>query len=164
MQATKKNQQGMMLLEALLGILIFSLAVLALVAMASTAVTVQADAQFRSDAMKLAQHISSEIWTGVDRTTEVVGGVKMSVVTAASLQQFQHKATGGSCAFTGAASARSEVTDWVASVQNILPGSSDAMQQIIVNPAINNQVFITICWRAPADNQTRHYTLATYVN
>ena len=43
-----------MLLEALHGILIFSLAVLALVAMASTAVTVQADAQFRSDAMKLA--------------------------------------------------------------------------------------------------------------
>ena len=84
MQATKKNQQGMMLLEALLGILIFSLAVLALVAMASTAVTVQADAQFRSDAMKLAQEAELDL-------VKIVPGAKPPVCKIVDYGKYKYE-------------------------------------------------------------------------
>ena len=44
------RQRGMFLLEALVGILIFSIGILALVAMQATAITAQADAQYRVEA------------------------------------------------------------------------------------------------------------------
>lgn len=159
-----KSQKGVFLLEALIGILIFSFGVLALVAMAATAVTVQSDAQFRTEAMNLAQRVSSDIWTGVDRTKQTINGAEMSVVTTTSLDDFQHAPTGSNCAFSGGASARQEVLDWENAVKATLPGSGNGMQQVKVSSATNNQVTITICWRAPSDNQVRHYTLVTYVN
>jgi type IV pilus assembly protein PilV len=67
------SQSGVVLLEALIGILIFSMGILAMVALGATAATVQADAQYRTEAMNLAERISSAIWTGVDRTQTIKG-------------------------------------------------------------------------------------------
>jgi len=50
-----------MLLEALIGILIFSIGILALIAMQSTAVTQVRDAQYRTEASVLADRIMGEL-------------------------------------------------------------------------------------------------------
>ncbi len=59
------SQQGVILLEALIGILIFSLGVLALVAMQAVSVSNVSNARYRTEAAFLANEIISEIW--VDR-------------------------------------------------------------------------------------------------
>jgi hypothetical protein len=90
MKTLERSQSGSVLLEALIGILIFSLGILSMVALGATAATVQADAQYRTEAMNLAERVLSQIWTGVDRTQETINGVVMSVVSASSLTDFQH--------------------------------------------------------------------------
>lgn len=169
MKTLERSQAGSVLLEALIGILIFSLGILSMVALGATAVNVQADAQYRTEAMNLAERILSQIWTGVDRTQETINGVVMSVVSASSLNNYQHFSNGENCVFTGSASTMPAVVDWVATLlptgkPSPLPGSTAGRQQIKVVPANNNQVSITICWQTPSDNKVRHYTLVSYVN
>ena len=168
MKTLERSQSGIVLLEALIGILIFSLGILSMVALGATAATVQADAQYRTEAMNLAERVLSQIWTGVDRTQQTINGVVMSMVSASSLTDFQHFGDGDNCVFTGSASTNPAIVDWVATLQptgkpSPLPGST-GKQQIRVNTAVNNQVSITICWQAPSDNKLRHYTLVSYVN
>jgi type IV pilus assembly protein PilV len=62
------HQQGFMLLEALVAILVFSIGILALVGMQATATRFSTDAQFRSTASYLANQRMSDIWVA-DRTT-----------------------------------------------------------------------------------------------
>src|SRR3990167_3668994 len=59
-------QRGVFLIEALLGILIFSLGILSLVAMQTAAVSAQSDARYRIDAANLADQIISEISLNVN--------------------------------------------------------------------------------------------------
>jgi type IV pilus assembly protein PilV len=151
------SQSGVVLLEALIGIMIFSIGILALVALGTTAITVQADAQYRTEAMNLAERMSSAIWTGVARTPE-------GEVDPVALAAYRQQDGGDDCTFSGSEATRQEVIDWLAAVRSSLPGSVEEMQQVAVNPARHNQVSITICWQAPADQRVRHYTLVTYVN
>ena len=65
MTPNPSGQQGVILLEALIGILIFSLGVLALVAMQAVSVSNVSNARYRTEAAFLANEIISEIW--VDR-------------------------------------------------------------------------------------------------
>ncbi|MBK7423202.1 MAG: prepilin-type cleavage/methylation domain-containing protein, partial [Propionivibrio sp.] len=67
MKTTAHSQQGVFLIEALIGILIFSLGVLAMVALGTTAVSAQSDAQYRTEAANLATEIASEISLHADR-------------------------------------------------------------------------------------------------
>lgn len=167
MNQMKPIQSGFFLLEALIGILVFSLGVLAMIALGTTAVTMQADAQYRSEAMNLAERISSDIWTGVVRTQVVVNGASMSEVDTVSLAAFQQDQTvTAACSFTGGDSANAAVVSWRNAIRASLPGSLPGMQRIAVNTAAGtgNQVTITICWQAPSDNKKREYTLVTYVN
>ena len=78
----RKYQSGVMLLEALIGILIFSMGILAMIAMQAAAVTASADAQYRSEAAYLANQIISEMWVNVDRST--------SASLQTSLNNFQY--------------------------------------------------------------------------
>src|SRR5207244_5927649 len=55
------RQQGVMLIEALIGILIFSIGILALIGMQGTAVKNATDARFRSDAAYLANRMAAQM-------------------------------------------------------------------------------------------------------
>ena len=59
----RKAQNGVMLLEALIAILIFSLGILGLVGMQASAVRASRDAQFRSEAGLLANELIGEMRT-----------------------------------------------------------------------------------------------------
>jgi type IV pilus assembly protein PilV len=56
------KQRGVLMLEALIGILIFSIGVLALVAMQATAISQTTDARYRSEAAFQADKMIGAIW------------------------------------------------------------------------------------------------------
>jgi type IV pilus assembly protein PilV len=51
-----------MLLEALIGILIFSLGILSLVALQATSIQLTSDAKYRTDASLLANRLIGQMW------------------------------------------------------------------------------------------------------
>jgi len=61
-QDMKKPQQGSVLIEALVGILIFSMGVLALVGLQSAMVKNTSDAKYRADASFIAHQRLSSLW------------------------------------------------------------------------------------------------------
>ena len=161
-----KPQRGFFLIEAMVAILIFSLGVLGLIAMSSTAVSSQSDAQFRTDAASLADAIAGQIALGVNRLGPNAAAARAN--KAASLQAFNHlPTTGAACVYGGGATADPNVLTLLARAAAIMPGAGATTQQIIVSPNLPgnfNRVQITLCWRAASDTAWRHHTLVTYVN
>jgi type IV pilus assembly protein PilV len=60
-----RSQAGVMLIEALIGILIFSIGILALIGMQGAAIRNTTDARYRSEASFLANQILGQMW--IDR-------------------------------------------------------------------------------------------------
>src|SRR5258707_11034991 len=60
---TTRRQGGVMLLEALIAILIFSIGILAVVGMQATAMKAVTDARSRSEAALYANQLLAQIWT-----------------------------------------------------------------------------------------------------
>ena len=156
-------QRGFFLIEAMVAILIFALGILGLVAMSSTAVSSQSDAQYRTDAASLADAMAGQIALGLNRTGATPAAVAAN--KAASLVAFAHQPGGAACAYGGGATADLNLLALVNRAAAIMPGAGPATQQIVVNPAGNfNRVEITLCWKSPSDTAWRHHTLVTYVN
>lgn len=144
-----RAQRGVMLLEALMGILIFSIGILALVAMQAQAFRASAEAKYRSDASYLANSIVGRMWT--DRT---------------NLAAYKHRETdtaGKICEPTGTNSTKADVTAWMAKIAADLPGASASLQQIKVNTA-TNEVTVSVCWVSPQDNEPHRHQVVAYIN
>ena len=170
----KKSQSGMMLIEALIAILIFSLGILGMVAMGSVAIAAQSDSQYRTEAANYASEIASRI--SLDMAQASYGGPTLS--------NYAHQpANGGYCSFAGAPSGQQIVTDWVNRVAGVadpkigLPGATITSQQIAVDQTPGagfNRVTITICWQPPSSRAStfsnmafappHQYQLVTYIN
>lgn len=139
MKAAHTSQQGVVLLEALIAILIFSLGILAIVGLQATSVKLSSDAKFRSDANLLIDQIIGQMWVS-DRTSATL--------------QTNFQGSGG----TGGGAYAS----WVAAVANTLPGVSGvpANQPAITVVTSNltttpsSQVTITVKWQLPGDPAT----------
>jgi type IV pilus assembly protein PilV len=138
-----------MLLEAMVGILIFSIGILSVVALQTTAIKVQADAKYRADAAYLSNRIIGTIWG--DR---------------ANIANYAHRTSAGgtSCDPSGTDSAAANVTTWLAQVAATLPGATSQYQQIKIDTASSNQVTVTICWKTPQETTWRNHRTVTYVN
>jgi len=170
----RSYQSGMMLLEALIGILIFSIGILALVAMQTAAVSSVADAQYRVEAVNLSNQVLANIWTTVDRSSDAA--------FTASLLNFEHRSTGSpdSCDFQGADSTAAGVVSWYNMIQTgsgnglltpprpLLPGGGNPnYQQIQVDTGTNNRITVTICWlppNAPPGSSPNRQTTVGYIN
>lgn len=155
-----QNQKGVMLLEALIGILIFSVGILAMVGMQAAAFSASADAKNRAEAAAFASEIISQIWMGVDRSSDA------NLIT--SLNNFQLNTGGSDCAFTGgqADGTNTVLAQWVSDVTNSatgLLGATAGMQQILVSTADLNRVTVTVCWQTPQDTAKRRHQVISYV-
>ncbi len=141
-----KQQSGMMLLEGLIAILIFSLGIIALVGMQAMSVKQVSDAKYRTDASLLANQLIGAMWVG-DRTPATLKTNFDTSGTAAGL------------------------TDWLTTVQSTLPGITDEVNQPDVTVtsgvgASDGTVTITMYWLAPSDagTQDRHkYTTVAQI-
>lgn len=63
---SKKTQQGVMLLEVLIALLIFSMGILALVGLQAAMVSNTTNAKYRADASYIAQQKIGEMWADSD--------------------------------------------------------------------------------------------------
>lgn len=173
---SRHSQQGSFMLEALIGMIIFFMGVLTMIALQASSIAIQADSQYRVEAGNLADQILGQINLNARDNT--------GTVVAATLAGFSHQAVGGTttcrlattdadattdcCNFSGGASANPLVTAWVADVSTNtatrLPGSTAARQQIIVDVGTANQVAVTVCWQGPKDARPRFHRIIGYVN
>lgn len=154
------GQQGVMLLEALIGILIFSVGILAMVGMQAAAFSASADAKNRAEAAAFANQIISDIWMKVDRSSDA------NLIT--SLNSFQLNTGGTDCSFSGgpADGSNTVLAGWVSDVTNTttgLLGATASMQQILVSTANLNRVTVTVCWQTPQDTRSRKHEVISYV-
>jgi len=83
----RRVQKGAFLLEALIGILIFSLGILGIVGLQAQAIRFTNDSEYRAEAVYLANSLISQMWSD-DRSTlkanydSVVGGAKYTAFKA----------------------------------------------------------------------------------
>ncbi|MER2624328.1 MAG: hypothetical protein ABTS22_10380 [Accumulibacter sp.] len=138
-----KAQAGVMLLEALIGILIFSLGILSLVALQATSIQLTSDAKYRTDASLLANRLIGQMWA--------------SGLTPAALE-------------TAFESGGDQYNAWLADVQGIdgLPGVVAASSGIdstlpVVNVFNDGRVEITLFWRTPGMPLTGETTTTSCV-
>lgn len=144
-----RSQAGSFLLEALIGILIFTFGILGLVGLQAQSMRVTNDTEFRAEAAYLASRLVSEMWTA-DQT---------------SLQ-----ATYGSTAGNGAG--YTAFLGWIASAG--LPGSTGANKPTVlfngeITPAIpapsqqGNVVQITVLWLLPGEPAPHQYVTTAVI-
>ena len=131
------RQRGATLLEALIGILIFSIGIPALVGMQALAIKHMSDAKYRSDASFFANEIIGQMW-----------------VNRASL---------GSYAFAGAGAPPAAINSWVTSIQNGLPGVTAAANLPIITVA-GTTVTVTVRWQSPGGEGVHSHITMAYIN
>lgn len=182
------HQRGSFLLEALIGILIFFLGVLTMIALQASSIAIQADSQYRTEAGNLVDQILGQISLNSRDATGAVNAVTLASfshqptpaptgssingTSSCRLLSTDANANADCCNFSGLASANPLVTDattgWVAAVSTApatrLPGSDATRQQIVVNTAAANQVIVTVCWQGPKDARPRFQRVIGYVN
>jgi len=134
MRSEKRTSGGSVLLEALVGILIFSIGILALVAMQAESIRNTSEAKYRNDASYLANQIIGRMWAD-----------RVKADGSNNLGSYAHRTGGTVCNPSGASSAYGSVTDWLADVTATLPNAPASKQQITVGA--NNLVTVTLCWQ-----------------
>lgn len=161
-----QRQSGVMLIEAMIGILIFAIGILALVAMQATAIRAAQDSRYRTEAVNYANDLLSQMLVNINRSN--------AATFKTSVESFIHQASGADCAFSGAASTNTVVTDWAALVTNTpavsnplrppLPGATADKLQVLVDTSVGayNKITITVCWKGPDDPVARKHVLVSY--
>jgi len=138
-----------MLIEALIGILIFSIGILALIGMQGAAVKNTTDARYRSDAAYLANRIASQIRLDMG-----------------NIDSYKDSAIGN----------YAPRTTWRQQVEAALPGinlaASQRVPSIDVQPLASfagdatppSRATIVISWQQPGDTQQHQFQLVSYVS
>lgn len=169
--AFRSRQEGVLLLEVMIAIVIFAIGVLSMIAVQAASVSAQADAQFRGEAERLVDRLVTAIRMEMshDPTT---GNIDPTAFSA-----YNHQTTGdpADCSFSGTAGS-SLVTGWAADVRGVnaqgdpvpgtgLPGATAGRIQVVAaQVGGTNQLRITVCWQAPSDRRTRRHTVVAYVD
>ena len=139
------RQKGVMLLEALIAILIFSMGILAMVGMQANTINYVSDAKYRADASFIANKIIGEMW--VNRANLATYGCNPCTTS------------------NGNAGTQAWVTQMQAGGNTPLPGVTNlANQPRIVMGAVNNQVTVTVFWLPPKSSGPHSHTAIAYVN
>lgn len=135
MRARNRSQAGVMLIEALIGILIFSVGILALIGMQAAAVRSTTDAKYRSEAGFVAGQVMSQMW--VDRSNLA------SYATAVALP------------YAGR-------DNWVTRVATLLPQGTGT---IVIGSAPDlDLVTVTVTWQQPGEPQVRRFEMISRIN
>ena len=148
------GQSGVMLLEALIALLVFSLGILTVIGIQASSIRMTADAQLRSKAALLADRLVGEMWASGGDMTRLETNFK----------------TGGAA-----------YKDWLDDVKNFeaggLPGvdpNGDTAPVVTVTPggvvegkARNAEVTVTLFWRTPsmtADDPPHRHIVTSHVS
>lgn len=142
-----RNEQGVILLEALIGLLIFSVGILGMVALQAAAIQQTSDTQYRANASLLASQIIGQMWG--DR---------------GNLAAYSQTSGGGAaCNTAGAPSGYTPITQWLAQVTGELPGATPSMQTVQISGTANNVITVTVCWKSSHDIAAHHYVAVAQI-
>lgn len=129
-------QQGSVLLEGLIAILIFSMGILAIVGLQAAAIKTVADSQYRLEASFLANQLIAQMWTD-----------------AGNIPNY---------ALPGGAAAE----DWKDQVTTTLPGAASNLPTVDVDgdAASGYTVTMELNWKAPGEDAPHTYMTIAYIN
>ena len=139
-------EAGVMLIEALIGILIFSIGILALLGMQGTAIKNTTDARYRSEASFFASQISGQMWVDLD---------KLPSYDTANPMPYAAR------------------DNWVNNVANTLPGidlklpENAPLIEVGPNPGLGldtREVRVQVFWRQPGETETRRVVFLNRIN
>ena len=130
---SSSRERGVMLIEALVAILIFSIGILAVVGMQGAAIKGVTSAKYRSEAAFLAQELLAQMWTDNGNIAAY--------------------------AFAGAGAPPAKILAWVNKVQTRLPDGANQLPIVkLTNPSpaapavpTGATVQITVRWRLPEE-------------
>lgn len=136
--SSNNYQQGSILLEGLIAILIFSMGILAIVGLQAAAIKTVADSQYRLEASFLADRLVAEMWSN----TANVNGFQLP---------------GGS---------DPALTKWVADVKATLPGAKTNEPTVTVtgDAASGYEVTLQLNWKTPSETNAHNFTTVAYIN
>ena len=150
----RKSQSGVMLLEALIAILIFSLGVLGVIGMQASAVKASRDAKYRTDAGLLANELIGQMWSG-NRD-------------GATLQA-NFQGDGNQTGPTNILTDGPIYTAWQARVASTLPGTVANPSVVTVVPGVvgpprtSSLVTVTVSWSAPNEQVAHRYRVVVQI-
>jgi type IV pilus assembly protein PilV len=144
------GQSGVMLLEALIAILIFSLAILTVISIQATSLRMVADAQLRSRAALLADRLVGEMWANGGRIDDLATKFRSPDGTAYVAWRDGHVT--GANGLPGV-----DPHGDTAPTVNVTPGG------IVDGESRNAQVIVNLFWRthAMAADETPHRHIVT---
>ena len=158
MMKTIKSQQGVILIEALIGILVFALGILAMVGLQALSISNTTQSRNRAEASYFANQIIGRMWVA-DKTQLATyanyGGAASNCDNPA-----------------GAASANANVANWLKAVRGLdgsgnpiagkgLPSTTDDRAQISVAGSV---VTVRVCWRNPQETNWHVYVVTANIN
>lgn len=159
------RQSGVMLIEALIAILIFSVGVLGIIGLQGSAVKVSTDAKYRSEAALLANELIGRMWAS-DRTQATLQAAYASATNGAAYQQW---AWIGSVAATPGTQANPAA----GTVLRTLPGAIANPPTVVVAPSPaaaaggtivpSSMVTITIFWQVPGEAAVHNYMIMAQI-
>lgn len=142
-RSLRNAQSGVMLLEALIGILIFSLGILAIVGMQAMGIKLASDSRDRAEASNLASQLVGEMW-----------------LNRAALASYQ---------YVGSGTVPAALTTWVAQVDAALPDAAANRPIITVGASplgasVGTQTTVTLRWRNPTEATVHQFVMTAYIN
>jgi type IV pilus assembly protein PilV len=156
-----RKQQGAMLLEALISILIFSIGILAIIGLQATSIKMSSDAKYRTDASMLANQQLSFMWADIASATNAATA---AIPTPFDPLEFVSYANGGTnfspwynnIAATLPNASATVATNTILSCNNApCPASPTGVLQ-----TTRTDVILTINWQAPGENVHTYKTTA----
>jgi len=131
-------QRGIVLIDAMVAIIIFSIGVLGMVALQATAIKLSSDAKYRSDAAMATEQIIAQMWA----SDPAALAANFKSPDGATYKTWKDTVT--------------RVT-----AQSGLPGASGKPPTIAVTA--DNIVTVTVYWQAPGDSTYHNYVSTTHV-
>ncbi|HSD59510.1 MAG TPA: hypothetical protein VLC55_01475 [Burkholderiales bacterium] len=133
------KQGGAFLLEALIGILIFSMGILALVGLQAASVNSVSESKYRIDSSFLANEIIAEMWVADRRNVS---------------------------AFSYPGGGATALSPWVAKVEATLPeaAANPPTIDVVGNDVNGFMVTVTLRWKTPASNDVRTHVEVAFIH
>jgi type IV pilus assembly protein PilV len=144
----RKQQSGIMLIEALIAILIFSIGILGVVGIQASAIAASRDAKFRTDAGLLANELIGQMWSGN----------RDGVVLQTNFQGDGNQAGATNVLLDGAI-----YSAWLQRVTDTLPGVLENPPQVSVTPGVigppktSSVVDIKVRWKSATESVAHSY-------
>jgi type IV pilus assembly protein PilV len=139
-------EEGVMLIEALIAILIFSIGILAVVGMQATAIKNVTESKSRSEAAFLAEELMAQMW--IDQNISA-GAVQVNTSNV-NVANYNYPGSGSVPARLGTIS---PPAGWIGRVTTKLPGATTVLPKVtITNPTPSGAtVKIQIFWQLPEE-------------